>query len=394
MIKRGRIEELDLVRAIAIMAVVAIHSTTNPIINLDVNSVMYPIYNFINTFSTFSVPTFILLSGIVLFYNYYPKDFGPKVVKDFYFKRIMYIAIPYISISLLYFIFNQYYLGKTPTGIFIDFLRKLLTGRANYQLYYMVVIIQFYLAFPIFLGLIKRYNWLAKNSLWLGILLQWIFWYVNSHYIHYSRTSIISLTYFSYFFVGAFIGIYYEKAKIWLFESFKLINLKMKLFRILLFFVWLFSTVFYIYLYYHLRIKDPVNVDTTVYTILYNIFTLTTGLIIYQLAVVVYKKYSRALWVRALNVIGMISFGIYLIHPFFYIYYNKIPYSGNSLIYNFQIGMKFLVGMILSWILVYYMSKYVKISWVLFGKSSITQNNKPLDNAKTIEVDTKGFTVN
>jgi len=96
-------------------------------------------------------------------------------------------------------------------------------------------------------------------------------------------------------------------------------------------------------------------------------------LIIYQLAVKVYSKYSSILWVKALEIIGIISFGIYLIHPFFYIYYNKIQYSGNPLVYHLQIGGKFLVGLILSWILVYYVSKYIKISWIFFGKSSISK---------------------
>ena len=371
--KRGRIDELDLVRAIAIIAVIAIHSTTNPIVNLDKNSVMYPFYIFINTFSAFAVPTFIMLSGLVLFYNYYPRDFGPKAIKDFYFKRIIYIAIPYITISLLYYIFNHYYVGKSFNVMVIDFVGKLLNGRANYQLYYMVVIIQFYIAFPLFLGLIKKYNWLAKNTLWLGFLIQWIFWYINSHYIHYSRTSVVPFTYFSYFFVGAYIGIYYEKVKIWLFHSFNQINLKIKLFRFTLILTWLFSTLAYLFLIYQLRIEDPVKINTVVYTILYNVFTLSTGLIIYQLAVKVYSKYSSILWVKALEIIGIISFGIYLIHPFFYIYYNKIQYSGNPLVYHLQIGGKFLVGLILSWILVYYVSKYIKISWIFFGKSSISK---------------------
>lgn len=371
MITRGRIAELDIVRAFAIMGVVAIHSTTNPIVNLDVQSDMYAFYNFINIFSSFCVPTFILLSGLVLFYNYYPKKFGWKEAKEFYLKRMLYIVIPYVTISLIYYVANRYYVGKVPTEIVVDFIRKLVTGRANYQLYYMVVIIQFYLAFPLFLVLLKRFPWLAKGSIWLGFLGQWIFWYFNSNYIHYSRTSIISFTYFSYFFVGAFIGIYYEQVKFWLFDSYKKVPVKIKLFRGTLTLLWFTSTFSYIYMMYLLRVGNPLDVSSTAYTVLYNVFTLTTGLIVYQLSVVIYRKYAQKLWVKALNTIGVASFGIYLIHPYFYIFYNKIPFSGNAAIYHLQIGGKFLVGMILSWIVVYYASKFVKVSWVLFGKSSI-----------------------
>lgn len=375
MITRGRIAELDIVRAFAIMGVVAIHSTTNPIVKLDVQSDMYAFYNFINIFSSFCVPTFILLSGLVLFYNYYPKKFGWKEAKEFYLKRMLYIVIPYVTISLIYYVANHYYVGKVPTEIVIDFMKKLVTGRANYQLYYMVVIIQFYLAFPLFLVLLKRFPWLAKGSIWLGFLGQWIFWYFNSNYIHYSRTSIISFTYFSYFFVGAFIGIYYEQAKSWLFDSYNKVHVKIRLFRGALTLIWFTSTFAYIYMMYLLRVGNPLDVSSTAYTVLYNVFTLTTGLFIYQISVVIYRKYAQKLWVKALNTIGVISFGIYLIHPYFYIFYNKIPFSGNAAIYHLQIGGKFLVGMILSWIVVYYASKYIKISWILFGKSSIKYKN-------------------
>jgi probable poly-beta-1,6-N-acetyl-D-glucosamine export protein len=371
MAKRGRIVEIDIVRALAIFAVIAIHSTTNPIVHLNVHSSMYPFYCSVNTFGAFAVPTFIMLSGFVLFYNYYPRNFGTKAVKDFYSKRILYIAIPYITISLLYYVFNRYYVGKSLSGMAWDFTNKLISGHNNYHLYYMVIIIQFFIVFPIILGLLKKSSWLAKNSWWLGFVGQWLFWYLNAHYIHYSRTAIIPFTYFSYFFVGAYIGIYYESAKTWLFDPLRGLPLRKKIFRIFLLLLWAVSTVGYLYLIYRSRIGSPLNVDASMYTLFYNVFTLSTGLVFSQWSFWIYRKFSKQMWVRGLIVLGMISFGVYLIHPFFYIFYNRINYSGVPLIYNLEIAGKFLVGAIFSWILVYYSSKYFPLSWVLFGKSGV-----------------------
>ncbi|WP_051240389.1 hypothetical protein [Paenibacillus alvei] len=58
MTKRERIQELDAYRALAIMAVLAIHATSEALA-ATIGTRAYPLYLLVNTFSKFAVPVFI-----------------------------------------------------------------------------------------------------------------------------------------------------------------------------------------------------------------------------------------------------------------------------------------------------------------------------------------------
>ena len=51
----------------------------------------------------FGTPTFIFLSSLVLFYNYYDRPTTKKLIGGFYKKRLLYIIIPYTLFSVFYF---------------------------------------------------------------------------------------------------------------------------------------------------------------------------------------------------------------------------------------------------------------------------------------------------
>lgn len=58
-----RIEYLDLYRAIAIMAVVAIHATSTAVAHYPKNTFDHDLFYFWNTFLQFAVPAFLFLSS-------------------------------------------------------------------------------------------------------------------------------------------------------------------------------------------------------------------------------------------------------------------------------------------------------------------------------------------
>jgi surface polysaccharide O-acyltransferase-like enzyme len=60
---KQQIAELYIFRALAILAVLAIHGTSYPVAFLEKTSSFYFAYVFINIFSKFAVPAFIFLSG-------------------------------------------------------------------------------------------------------------------------------------------------------------------------------------------------------------------------------------------------------------------------------------------------------------------------------------------
>lgn len=85
--KRAHINELNITRALAILAVLLIHSTSTPVTTLSSDSKLYPFYVFFNIFPKFAVPVFIFLSGFVLFYNYIQKDLTKELIIHFYKKE-------------------------------------------------------------------------------------------------------------------------------------------------------------------------------------------------------------------------------------------------------------------------------------------------------------------
>src|SRR5258708_1395481 len=103
---KGKIVEFELFRSFAIVAVVMIHSTSQGVGLLNSESKIHIILNFLNKISLYAVPCFIFMSGVVLFYNYYAK-WQFKDIMPFYAKRLKFIVVPYVVVSLFYYLFNQ-----------------------------------------------------------------------------------------------------------------------------------------------------------------------------------------------------------------------------------------------------------------------------------------------
>lgn len=92
-IKRERIPELNLVRAMAIIGVLCVHSTSYATVDMT-GSGYYWLYNFINIFMKYGTPTFIFMSSFVLFYNYYSRPLDKKLVSNFYKKDLFTFYCP------------------------------------------------------------------------------------------------------------------------------------------------------------------------------------------------------------------------------------------------------------------------------------------------------------
>src|SRR5665647_1416684 len=139
------------------MAVIMIHVTSEFLTKINKHSWYFAFYNGLNIFSPFAVPAFIFISGLVMFYTYYNKPLTGSELLSFYKKRMLYIIFPYIMISTFY------YALKLALGFKIAllagvklYLIQLLTGGAYAHLYFMFIIIQFYMLFPLLLFIAKR----------------------------------------------------------------------------------------------------------------------------------------------------------------------------------------------------------------------------------------------
>ncbi|MGZ9583579.1 acyltransferase family protein [Paenibacillus marinisediminis] len=204
--EKEKVDFLSIYRAMAIMAVILIHSTSQPVAAAKTSDLYY-IYVFLNIAAKFAVPSFICLTAFVLFYNYAHRGLKPAQIMSFYYKRLKYILVPYFMASLCYFVLVQTIRGDF--GLSWAQLRllgeELLTGTAYTHLYYIVIIVQFYLLFPIHL-LLSRSRTFVKYSIWIGLLLQWAFVLLNKYEWQLPRTGSIFLSYMSIWMLGASSG--------------------------------------------------------------------------------------------------------------------------------------------------------------------------------------------
>lgn len=168
-------KKIQLIRACCIICVILGHTVngiqaviTRPVIN-------------------FCVAMFIFLSG------YLTKMEIPNL-KDFYFKRISKVAIPYVIWTVIYSLLFW--------GGFKKLVVDLLCARAGIQFYYIFVYIQLVLLTPLVIKLLKsKYNW-------IGFIITPVF-IIFANYICYFNglelggfKKTIFLSWFTYYYLG------------------------------------------------------------------------------------------------------------------------------------------------------------------------------------------------
>ncbi|PSL48418.1 surface polysaccharide O-acyltransferase-like enzyme [Salsuginibacillus halophilus] len=364
------INEIFVVRALAILAVIMVHSTSNPAAQIDGPSTSLAGYNFLNMFFKFGTPTFILLTSFILFYNYYQRPVDRGLVTRFYKRRLLYILIPYLFFSILYFELNQAVLRHGPetwSGAFYQFVGDLLTGSAHPHLYFVFISVQFYMIFPLFLKWMQKSRFTVVNALWIGLLIQWAFVFYNNMSLQYQEPASLAIWYAGYYFTGAFIGIYYHKVSDWLRVTKENFQTKRLFLWLGVWGFWLFGAGGHIYIYYLTRAYG-MTFDSRIYTMFWNIHTITTAIILLQLSYWIYKHWPRPI-VNTLIHLGIVSFGIYLLHPLVLHAYRMTADFNDptSLVYHAWIAGGFLTALGLTWIIVTFVLKYMKGGWIFFG---------------------------
>ncbi len=154
----------DLLRAIATTIVIGIHAshhwwfgvhdltTLNPEIFLD---------TFINQVGRFTVPLFVILSGFALAKSEETRPFNLKI---FIQRRLWRIIPPYLLFSLLNVVGRSQFLAADWSGRIIQIWQAIATGMGDYHLYFLGIILQCYVIYPV----LRRIAFSVKS---LGILL-------------------------------------------------------------------------------------------------------------------------------------------------------------------------------------------------------------------------------
>ena len=184
-------QAIDILRIIAILAVIMIHSSTRTIETTGNDLLRIPWTLFLNQISRFAVPLFFMISGFVLELSY---SFNTNYF-EYLKKRFSRILIPYVFWSFIYFFFvyKNHSLG---------FLSSLFGGNASYQLYFIPSLLIFYIIFPFFHKLNKIFanKWVLITLGLLQIFLLSLDYYFHS--IHLVFPLAVSLLNFYVFILG------------------------------------------------------------------------------------------------------------------------------------------------------------------------------------------------
>lgn len=140
---QARLQVFDILRVLATLAVIGIH------VSADYASTSWGGLLF-NQVVRFSVPMFIIISGFLLYYQEISSS-RPESTGTFYRKRFSKILWPYVIWTVLYTLMTQYLLHTWPDqSVLLAAVGKhLIWGTGAYHLYFMVIIIQCYLLYPL-----------------------------------------------------------------------------------------------------------------------------------------------------------------------------------------------------------------------------------------------------
>ncbi|GGO01354.1 acyltransferase [Saccharibacillus kuerlensis] len=150
-----RVDEWGLLRGLSFFAIVMQHSLGEYIYRDNILYADAAVLGMLYHFIRYGTLTFVFLAGAILFYQYgrSEKKYGPVLLK-----RIGDIYVPFACWTLLYWIVVQYLSNKPllSYGELPLLLQQFIAPTHGYHLWFVVMIFQFYLLFPLFRAAAKK----------------------------------------------------------------------------------------------------------------------------------------------------------------------------------------------------------------------------------------------
>lgn len=303
------IGEIDFLRGFAILGVVLIHSsgfgatgssfaaasTPNPAVLMALVA---------KAITFFSVPLFLLISGFALMHTY-GSNFS---VSDFYKKRLRSILVPYIIFSLFYLLFDgarQYFaVGVWPLLTPVDVFWKLAFGKSFFHLWFVSVILQLYIVYPVLARGYAMFKAKGKTEIFLmAFLFSQVCWVLL--FLPYGGQMVFGCVF--YFVLGFYCADNYEA----------ILNRirRMKTQTVLIPWLALALTVTVLLFDYYFVNRANLFEPLSRVILLVPVFNLIAfGLLVKATLLI---ETGESLLRKALYELGAYSFGIYLVHAFF-----------------------------------------------------------------------------
>lgn len=326
---------------------------------------------------------FIFLSGFVLFYQYFDKPLTLGTVGSFYRKRLKQLVIPYVFVSLGYelVVHALNHDAWAPASMLKQFGEHLVFGKSYAHLYYIVIMLQFYLLFPLLLLAFRKFPSAVRMAVPLGFAVQWAFYLLNREEWHLSAKGSLSFTYFAAFMLGAYLGARGTSYLRW-FANRSETGAEIGARRIpaiapaVVGLLWAATSIAFLWIYISYRTGGTI-VAGYWFEIGYNLYTLLTTVILLKLCRLPQRSRITRFIADRLTRLGALSFGIYLVHPFFLLLYRKyMPVSGQPVAYHLWTMGSYAFALGASIAVLLFAYRYVGWSQLVFGPAPVRQGRE------------------
>jgi peptidoglycan/LPS O-acetylase OafA/YrhL len=361
-VQKTHINEVDYLRVIGLLSIVIIHAF-GFYLAMPVSGPAARIFQeFTVNLLRFGRYIFMFVTGMVLFYGYDGRKLNAIA---FFRRRLKTLVIPYMIWTAIYLLIDRW--SKVTSwpntwGFITLWAQNLISGNAYSHLYYILVAIQFYFFFPLFLAVFKPqkprlaagvilagglvlfgvYHYLFElhpfvltalgGRYWSGILS----WFID-HKDH------IIISYLPFYLLGGLAGLYLEVWRQWLREHRGVIT------AVLILGTGLVAGE-YFYLYRHMGESWAMTVS--VFKPSMYVYSLGIIALSFRLAQVLDK---RKAFRPLISLLAANSLGIYLIHPaVLYVVHSylwRYQYLPGSVLVILDLALAVTASCLVSWVL-------------------------------------------
>lgn len=300
-------------RFVASFAVVLLHVAGGVVDNAALGSFNWWVGNFVDSFVRWCVPVFIILTGYLL------SDPNKQIpTYDFYKKRVSRILIP-ITVWIIFYSMVTYLLSGSK-GSVLSLIENFATGKPYYHMWYFYLLVGLYLVAPFVNRLILN---LSDKELILIIILSSLLSSIDMTWDHFlNRTNSWPMTWFLSFLPFYFVGNLLHRTGVA--EKMYVLNLPVFLCSFTIVFVGFFVLA--------------KSIGQSEATIMYSYLSIPVGLMAITVFLALRSGKLSFFSPLVITHYAKLSFGIYLIHPFFLTlsdYFGFSNFSDNAVIYIF-----------------------------------------------------------
>ncbi len=358
MSRLSRYTYIDSLRVICSIFVIATHVIMYYINAFEVSTVPWVVLVFSKATTQCAVPVFFMLSGATILSSTKDEPYG-----QFIKRRLVKIAIPFLSYSILYYLFYVFVKGEYEFGVAEYFRRLALGGNSiSGHFWYIYALIPMYFIFPFLRKMVQ--NLTKKQLLTLITVIFTIcsfFPFINSILSMFSN---FKVGYYSYGKAGVYLNYALIGYLIHNTDFSKLKATKIKLLSLLTIVLSVGSMTVMTYLFSEKKINQTYIDITWPFVVIF-----ATAVMVLLKAHYTNKQISDR-WANIISNLGMLSFSAYLVHMLYlrtvqlYIPRARLESFSSLESAGILLGI-FAVGVILCYIWAYIVSKIPLIKKIL-----------------------------